>query len=165
MYDVTVVTSPKTMDCGATCLKMLLSYYGTDVDLDVLTGELNTRVMGCTGKDVMRVGRAHGLDPVAYKMDAEELIMQDRPAIIWWRYYHFCVFCGKNAKGEPVIINPDRGRYAIDKGTFKSLYSEFAIFNGAPESLPDEGGSGDYEERIAALEDELAAAKILLGVE
>ena len=64
-----------------------------------------------------------------------------------------------------MIINPDRGRYAIDAGTFKSLYSEVALFNGEPETLPDEEPAGDYEARIRLLEDELAAAKIILGVE
>lgn len=165
MYDVKPVTSDKEMDCGASCLKMLLAYYGIDVPLETLIEECHTRVNGCTLKDVMLAARAHGLaDAKAYKMDAEELIQQDRPAIIWWRYYHFCIFCGKNEKGEPVIINPDRGRYPIDTGTFKSLYSGIALFNGEPVTVPDEGG-GDYEARIAALEDELAAAKIILGVE
>ena len=47
VYDVTPITSPKRFDCGATCLQMLLDYYGTKVDLDVLTEELNTRLVGC----------------------------------------------------------------------------------------------------------------------
>ena len=165
MYDITPVTSEKSMDCGATCLKMLLSYYGIDAPLDELTEECNTRVNGCTLRDVMVAARGRGLTEIAaFKMDAEELIRQDRPAIIWWRYYHFCVFCGKNEKGEPVICNPDRGRYAIDAGTFKSLYSGVALFNGEPETLPDEP-TGDQEARTEALEDELAATKIILGVE
>lgn len=165
MYNVTPVTSPKSMDCGATCLKMLLSFYGIDAPLDELIEECNTRINGSNARDVMVAGRGRGLEMICFKMDAEELLKQDRPAIIWWRFYHFVVFCGLNDKGEPVIINPDRGRYAIDAGTFKSLYSEVALFNGEPETLPDKEPAGDYEARIRLLEDELAAAKIILGVE
>ena len=61
MFDVIPVTSVKPTDCGATCLKMLLAYYGTDVDLDKLIRECNTRLIGCSAGDLLRVGRAHGL--------------------------------------------------------------------------------------------------------
>lgn len=33
MYDVISVTSERPTDCGATCMKMLLAYYGQDVPL------------------------------------------------------------------------------------------------------------------------------------
>ena len=90
MYDVIPVTSPKNYDCGATCLKMLLAYYGIDIPLEDLIRECNTRMIGCSGGDLLRVGRAHGLkDMKAYSMDAEELIRHDRPGIIWWKYGHW----------------------------------------------------------------------------
>ncbi len=70
-------------------------------------------------------------------MSADELIRQDRPAVIWWRYGHWCVFCGQDDQGRVVICNPDRGRYGIDPGSFASLYSGVALFNGEPEPLPE----------------------------
>ena len=164
MYDVIPITSPMETDCGPTCLKMLLAYYGPDVALETLIDECHVTTIGCTGADVMRVGKAHGLDMVAYNMDADELIHQDRPGIIWWKKFHFCVFCGMNEAGQVVICNPDRGRYPIDAGTFKTLYSGVAFFNGEPGFLPGPVDP-DYGERIAALEDELEATKIILGVE
>ena len=54
MFDVIPVTSPRPTDCGATCMKMLLSYYGQDADLDELIRECNTSIIGCTGKDLLR---------------------------------------------------------------------------------------------------------------
>lgn len=136
MFDVKPITSPKQVDCGATALQMLLAYYDIDVPLDQLIVECNTRIVGCSAKDLLRVGRAHGMtDMHAYSMDAGEVIKQDRPSIIWWRYNHFCVCCGMNEKGEVVICNPDRGRYPLDVGSFKSFYSGIALFNGEPHDL------------------------------
>jgi len=137
VYDVIPVTSARETDCGPTCLKMLLSYYGQEADLQALIEECNVRVEGCSAKDVLRVGRAHGLDMVAFNMDAEELTRQDRPAIIWWMYCHFCVFCGVDEDGKVVICNPDRGRYRMSKGVFRSFYSGVSLWNGEPHDLPE----------------------------
>ena len=137
MFDVTPITSPIPTDCGATCLKMLLAYYGTDVDLDDLIRECNTTIMGCTGKDLNRVGRAHGLDMHAWQMDAVDVVNSDRPMIIWWKYNHFVVFCGLDDEGKVVICNPDRGRYRMPMGTFRSFYTNVCFANGTPEDLPE----------------------------
>ena len=141
MFDVIPVTSPRPTDCGATCMKMLLSYYGQDANLDELIRECNTSIIGCTGKDLLRVGHTHGLDMTAWKMDAEEVIRQDRPAIVWWMYGHWVVFCGMDENGKVVICNPDRGRYRVSPGTFNSFYTGVALFNGEPHDLP----AGDAE--------------------
>ncbi len=136
MFDVKPVTSPKENDCGATCLKMLLAYHDIDLPLEQLVKECNTKFIGCTGLDIMRTARLHGLGDIkAYKMDAAELVEQDRPAIIHWKHAHWCVFCGKGDDGEPVICNPDRGRYRVKYGSFKIFYGGVAIFNGEPHDI------------------------------
>ena len=135
MFDVTPITSIKPTDCGATCMAMLLGYYGQEADLKELVKECNTRITGCSAKDLLRVGRDHGLDMIAFRKDAEELIRQDRPAIVWWRYNHFVVFCGTDEDGKVVICNPDRGRYRMSQGTFKSFYTDISLWNGEPHDL------------------------------
>ena len=141
MFDVLPATSPNPTDCGATCMKMLLAYYGEDVPLENLIKECNTRIIGCTGKDLMRVGRAHGLDKHAYKMDPEELVRQDRASIIWWTYSHFVVLCGQDDEGKVVICNPDIGRYRMSFATFASFFTENCCFNGEPHDLPESEGA------------------------
>ena len=164
MYDIEPITTPKSTACGPACLAMVLKYYGEETSIDALINERPATVAGWTGKDVLHVGRAHGLEMVAYQMDAEELIRQDRPAIVWWLYSHYVLFAGKDEQGQVVICNPGRGRYRVSADVFKSFYSGVSFWNGEPQPLPDEPPA-DYGERIAALEDELAAAKIILGVE
>ena len=142
MFDIIPVTSPKPTDCGATCLKMLLSYYGQEADLNALIAECNTRIVGCSGKDLLRVGRAHGMDMMAWKVDAEDLFNDDRPQIIWWMYNHWVVFGGLDDAGKVVIYNPDKGRYRVSKGVFKSFFTNVALSNGEPQpidgAVPDE---------------------------
>lgn len=132
MYDVKPITSDRPTDCGATCLKMLLDYYGIDVPLDQLIKDCNTRLIGCTAADVLRAGRLHGVEMHAYKTDLDGILKVDRPAIIWWKRKHFCVLCGVDEGGNIVIINPDRGRYRMSKSLFKCWYSGIAIFIGEP---------------------------------
>ena len=132
MYDVTPITSEHPTDCGATCLKMLLDYYGIDVSLDQLIKECNTRLIGCTAAGVLRAGRLHGVEMHAYKTDLDGILKVDRPAIIWWKRKHFCVLCGVDEGGNIVIINPDRGRYRMSKSLFKCWYSGIALFIGEP---------------------------------
>lgn len=135
MYDVKPITSDKPTDCGATCLKMLLDYYGIEADINQLIIDCNTRLIGCTATDVMRAGRLHSLDMKAYKTDVDGILNVDRPAIIWWKKKHFCIFCGIDEAGRIVICNPDRGRYRMSKSLFRSWYSGVALFNGIPEDI------------------------------
>lgn len=139
MFDVKPITSRKETDCGPTCLKMLLNYYGLeDVPLDQLIEECNVGITGCTAKDVMRAGRLHGLDMKAYKCEAEDILTSDRPSIVWWMYNHFVVYSGIDEEtGKVVICNPDKGRYRISKGTFASFYTGVAVCNGEMEDLPE----------------------------
>ena len=135
MFDVEPITSERATDCGATCLKMLLDYYGIEVDINQLIIDCNTRLIGCTAKDVMVAGRLHGMDMHAYKTDVDGILNVDRPAIIFWKKKHFCVFCGIDDDGSIVIANPDRGRYRMSKSLFKAWYSNIALFNGVPEDV------------------------------
>lgn len=138
VYDVIPVTSPKQTDCGATCLKMLLAYYGQDISLEQLTRECNTSLIGCSAKDLIRVGKTHTLDMKAYEMDADELLRQDRPAIVWWMYNHFVVFCGVDANGKAVICNPNSGKYRVSRGNFRAFYTKVALFNGEPHDVSEQ---------------------------
>lgn len=109
---------------------------GEDVDLDQLIEECNTKITGCTAKELVDAGRLHELNLKAYKTDLDGILSADRPAIIWWKYSHWCVYCGLNDEGKVVICNPDRGRYSMSKGIFKMFYTDVALFNGEPQDLP-----------------------------
>ena len=135
MYDVKPVTCGHATACGPTSLKMLLDYYGIDVPLETLIDECQIGVAGCNATTLLRVGRDHGLDMTSWKMTAADMIRQDRPAILWWRYTHFVVFCGLNDKDEPVICNPSSGRFPIARATFEEAFSGVALCNGTPEDF------------------------------
>lgn len=133
MYDVTPITTAHETACGPACLKMLMDYYGHVVPLDDLIRECSVKVIGVTMKDLKRVGNAHGMDMVAFKTDADDVLKLDRPAIIHWRYTHWVVFCGLNDEGDPVICNPASGRYSIPVDYFNVYFTDYMLTNGIPE--------------------------------
>lgn len=134
MYDVKPVTTPHQTACGPTALKMLLDYYGQDAALEDLIRECKITVTGCSAATLLRVGRAHGLEGMAaYQMDAQDALTMDRPAILWWRFVHYVVFCGLNDAGEPVICNPSSGRFPISREAFVRHFSGVALTNGKAE--------------------------------
>ena len=148
MYDVIPIITPHATACGPTCLAMLLGYYGIDVPPDDLIRECGVTVAGCTAKDLLRVGRAHGLDMKTYKETAEDAMSMDRPAILWWRYTHFVVFCGLSEKDEPVICNPSSGRFPISREAFARCFSGIALTN---------GDTGDF---VPAAEQDVEAGQV-----
>lgn len=160
MFDVKPITSPVEVDCGPTCLQMLLDFYGISAELPKLNKQCNLTVCGCTACDLKRVAADYGIQLRAYSMSCEELLRQDRPAIIHWRGNHFVVFCGMNDRGKVVICNPDRGRFPLEVQSFETMYTGTAIFNGEPHDLPKEVSA---EERITELEkqNEMLTACIL----
>lgn len=140
MFDIELVTTRKAAYCGPCCLKMLLEYYGIEADVDELAAELGVRIGGCSGGDMLRVGRARGLVELkAYNEPPAEMLTQDRPGIVWWEYNHFVVVAGMNEKGEAMVCNPTRGRYPLDVETFTNKCAkleggQYVIFcNGQPE--------------------------------
>lgn len=152
MFDVKPITSKSYVDCGPTCLTMLLRYYGVDADQAEITEECCVNLSGCTAADIIRVGKANGLDDMkAFSMDAEELIRQDRPAIVWYKFSHFVIMAGQDDHGNVVICQPSSGRFPLDTESFSKMYSGVAIFNGDPQDLPDPPEQATAEDYEAAL--------------
>ncbi len=136
MFEMEFCSQRRATCCGPASLKMLLGYYGIEADFDALIEECGVSVDGCTAKDLLRVARAHGMAGMsAYQTSAEDVLRQDRPAILYWRGTHFLVYGGLNDRDEPVLYNPGRGVYAIDRGTFGVLYSGIMLSNGMPEDV------------------------------
>ena len=139
MYDVTPVTTEHMSACGPACLKMILKYYGQDIQLDDLIAECGVTVTGTTLKKLKQVGNAHGMDMRIYRMSAEDLLKLDRPAIIYWRYTHFVVFCGLDKAGEPVICNSGSGRFSLPVNDFSRFFTGYVITNGQnDDAFPDD---------------------------
>ena len=146
MFEMDFVSQSRATCCGPASLKMLLGWHGREASLDALIEECHISVDGCTAKDLIRVGQAHGLSDLhAYKADAASVMRQDRPAILYWRGNHFLVYGGLNEKNEPVLYNPGRGVYPIDRGTFSVLYSGVMLSNGKPADMPREDYFGEHE--------------------
>ena len=153
MYNIEPITTPRSTCCGPVSMQMLLRYYGEDVSLEALLEQCPVTVAGWTGKNLLDVGRGYGLDMQAFRMDADELIRQDRPAILWWLYSHYVVFAGTDENGQVVICNPAKGRYRMSPGLFRSYYSGISFWNGEPQPVPESetATAQDYERALSDL--------------
>ena len=146
MFEIPFTSQPMETACGPASLKMLLGYYGIDVALNTLISDCHVSVDGCTAGDLIRAAKAHGMDgAAAFRADAASVLRQDRPAILLWRGSHFLVYGGLNDQDEPVLYNPGRGVYAIDRGTFSVMYSGILLSNGTPADIPPEDYFGEYK--------------------
>lgn len=150
MFGVKQITSIRKNDCGATCLQMLLEYYGIHENLETLIEKCNTNIIGINGKDLVDCAKEYGLDMKAYDMPSEELFECDRPAIVWWLNNHLCIFDGLDEDGKVVVVDPDRGRFRITKETFDVFYANVSFFNGNPL----DHHTVTYTERIKELEEQ-----------
>lgn len=136
MFDVEPIMSKQASDCGSVCLSMLLTYYNIEINPDIVYKQCNVSAAnGCTAKDILKCGRDYGLDMKAFKMDAEDVIIQDRPSIVWCDNDHMCICGGVDPSGRVVVCDPTYGRHLVKKQTFKNHYSGVALFNGEPADL------------------------------
>lgn len=148
MYEVNPIVTPHETACGPACLKMLLDFYGQAVELEQLIEECHVGVAGCSGRTLLEVGRAHGLDMHAWDMDVESILTIDRPAIIWWRFGHFVIYCGLNDKDEPVICNPVSGRFPISRSVFAQAFSGKVFCHGTPEDYVPKADDNYTEDQV-----------------
>lgn len=132
MYYIKPIMSQDPYDCGLCSIKMLLAFYGKEY---MPFCGLERDPEGTTAKAIMSCGEKHGLDMRAYRASAEDVILQDRPAIILWDYIHWCVYCGKGRGKRVYICDSLIGRYVITESAFTEHFSGIEITNGEPHDI------------------------------
>lgn len=127
IFDVKPYISDKAIDCGPASLKMLLSWYDIEADINALRKDCKLKTIGCTAADIKRAAKKHGLVTGVYKTDADTLLSDTYPSICWWRKEHFLVFCGVDDRGLVVVCDPYKGRYRMSIEFFRLCYSGIAV--------------------------------------
>ncbi|MBK9052506.1 MAG: hypothetical protein IPL78_16820 [Chloroflexi bacterium] len=88
---VPVILQMTTIECGAACLAMLLSYYGRKTRLSECRDWLGTGRDGISAYEIAEAGQAMGLDLEGYAVAAEDIADVPLPAIAFWDDNHFVV--------------------------------------------------------------------------
>ena len=98
------------MDCGPTCLRMVIKYYGRSVSLDFLRNKTQYGKEGVNLLGLADAAESLGLKSIGAKLTFEQLINDaPLPAILHWNQYHFVVLTPQSTKRKLIIADPGKG--------------------------------------------------------
>jgi ATP-binding cassette, subfamily B, bacterial len=107
------------MDCGPSCLRMILKHYGRNVNLEFLRKKSQYGKGGVSLLGLAEAAESIGLNAVGAKLSFEQLINDaPLPAILCWGQYHFVVLTPQSDKKKIVIADPANGLVKLTKEDF-----------------------------------------------
>lgn len=126
---VPVVMQMENLECGAASISMILAYYGLWLPLEQVRRDCGVSRDGSNAKNIMRAGRAYGMEVIGSRCDIQSLTDDVTfPCIIHWEFNHFIVLKGFK-KNKAYVNDPARGERVLtmeelDKG-FTGICLEF----------------------------------------
>ena len=102
------IRQAEAAECGLACLAMIASYYGHEVDLNVLRRRFPISLKGVTLKDLMQMAARLDLSGRALRLEPENLRTLRLPAILHWDMNHFVVLRAVGRK-QVTIHDPALG--------------------------------------------------------
>lgn len=108
---------PDTMDCGVTCLRMILKHYGKTVSMIKLREISETTKQGVSLKNISTTSEKLGFRTLGVKISFEKLRKAPTPFVVHWDQQHFVVVY-KIKKDKIFIADPAQGLYKVNKDNF-----------------------------------------------
>lgn len=124
---------PNTMDCGATCLRMIAKHYGVHISLERLNKIVETTREGINFEMLSHAADTIGFRTIGLQIDAVTLFGDaPLPCVVTWNHNHF-VIVYKIKKDKVYIADP-----ALDLLTYtKKQFIQNWIGNRATEMTKD----------------------------
>jgi ATP-binding cassette subfamily B protein len=113
-------------DCGAACLAMITGYYGRSVGVSRLRDLAGVGVEGASLAQLGEAAHAVGYRTRALRLSADRLDRLRRPAILFWRGYHYVVLYALTPR-HAYIADPAVGKVRIDRKALAEDYSGYAL--------------------------------------
>lgn len=105
---LSVLRQTQAAECGLTCVGMIASYYGHQIDMVSLRQRFPASLKGSTLADVMSVAQSLGMGSRALRLDLDELHQLSMPCVLHWEMNHFVVL-KRIEKNKLIIHDPARG--------------------------------------------------------
>jgi ABC-type bacteriocin/lantibiotic exporter with double-glycine peptidase domain len=122
-------------DCGAACLKMVLSEYGVECSLPDLAWQLNTTAQGTSMYNLRILATRFGVPGRSWMLQACELENAPLPAIAFIEKHHFVVIRRYAKPGILEVSDPALGTLHWPVTSFRKRWQgEILIFD--PEWTP-----------------------------
>ena len=127
LKSVPVIPQMEEVEGGASCLCMVLGYYGKWVPLDKIRTACGVSRDGTKASDLVRAAEGYGLKCKALRPSVEELETKvELPAILMRDNGQWMVLCGFR-KGKAHLIDPARGRTAEAASAFRKHYAGICL--------------------------------------
>ena len=120
---VPVIMQMEALECGASCLGMVMAYYDKWVSPEQVRSDCDVSRDGSNAKNVVKAARLYGFEATGYKLAAQDLKnTATLPCILFWNNEHFVVLDG--FRGNHAVINdPAEGRVSIPMKDFEQCFS------------------------------------------
>ncbi|HVF56053.1 MAG TPA: peptidase domain-containing ABC transporter [Pyrinomonadaceae bacterium] len=119
---VPVLRQMSSVECGAACLAMILSYYGRKTSVSECRDKCCPGRDGLTAKAIAQAAREYGLRVKAYTLEPENFPSLPAPAIVHWEFKHFIVLERWSAK-KVEVVDPARGRRSLTAAEFDAGFT------------------------------------------
>ncbi|MDR0974269.1 MAG: NHLP family bacteriocin export ABC transporter peptidase/permease/ATPase subunit [Ruminococcus sp.] len=118
-----VIMQMEALECGAACLAMVLAHYGRWVPLPQVRSDCGVSRDGSKALNIIKAARSYGLTSKAMLLEPEEIIEKNSfPCIAHWKFNHFIVVTGLNAK-YAFINDPGKGEVKLSREEFDRSFT------------------------------------------
>jgi ATP-binding cassette subfamily B protein len=114
------------VECGITCLAMILNYYGRPTSIGELRVQFGGGRDGLSALSIVKAARSYGLRVRAISLAHSEFRRVTLPAIIHWQFNHFLIV-ERWSKKWVSVVDPAFGRRRLSSGEFDSGFTGVVI--------------------------------------
>jgi ATP-binding cassette subfamily B protein len=123
---VTPLLQMTEVECGLTCLAMILTYYGRKTSVSELRARFGGGRDGFSALGLVKAARTFGLRVRAISLQKSEFRHVSLPAIVHWEFNHFLVVERWSAK-HISVVDPAGGRKRLTKEEFDAGFTGIVI--------------------------------------
>lgn len=119
MRKIKLIRQMNMMQCGASCLTMILQHLGVNVDIHRVDRIMGSSKDGVSLLAIIETARHFGLDPNAIRIKIDKLKEIPLPAILYWKSNHYVVLYKIDKRNNYYIADPDLGYVKYSLSEFK----------------------------------------------
>ncbi len=123
---VPVLLQMNAVECGATCLAMILTYYRRQISVSAIREQCGIGRDGLSAFGLVKAARAYGMRTRAISVESHDFRFLPLPAIIHWNFNHFLVV-ERWSPGSVDVVDPAMGRMRLSAGEFERSFTGVVI--------------------------------------
>src|SRR5438874_156629 len=114
------------VECGLTCLAMILGYYGRETSISELRTHYAVGRDGVSALGIVRAARHYGMRVRAISLQQNDFRFVKLPAIVHWEFNHFLVV-ERWSRKRVDVVDPARGRCRLTHDEFDAGFTGVVI--------------------------------------